>query len=98
MQSEELPWGGAYRGHEGARALFAKLDLSLQSTLEIERYIRAGDSIAAVGWTQGTVNATGGVYRIPIVHLWKLANGLIERAQFLIDHPAMQNALGSRSN
>jgi uncharacterized protein len=92
-QSEELPWGGTYRGHEGAREFFGKLTANLQSTLEIERTIRAGDSIAAVGWTQGTVNATGAHYRVPIVHVWDVADGLIRRAQFLIDNPAMLEAI-----
>jgi hypothetical protein len=35
---------------------------------------------AAVGWTKGTVNATGAAYRVT-------------RAQFFIDHPGKLKAL-----
>lgn len=94
-QSAELPWGGTYRGHDGARQFFGKLGAHLESTLEVERLIRAGGSIAAVGWTQGTVIATGAKYRVPIVHVWDVADGMIVRVLFLIDNPAILETLGS---
>jgi ketosteroid isomerase-like protein len=93
IQSAELPWGGHYRGHEGAKQFFAKLGAHLNSTLSIERLVNSGDSVTAVGWTQGTVNATGACYRVAIVHHWKIASGSITQAQFLIDNPAMLEAL-----
>jgi len=93
-QSEELPWGGVYRGHDGARQFFGKLGSTINSTLEIERLIRSGDHVAAVGWTQGTVNATGATYRVPITHLWKIQEGVIVQAQFYTDHSTMLKALG----
>jgi ketosteroid isomerase-like protein len=95
VQSEDLPWGGVYRGHEGAREFFARLGARIQSTLTIERLIEAGDHVAAVGWTEGTVNATGAGYRVPVVHVWQARDGKIVRAQFLIDHPKMAAALAA---
>jgi ketosteroid isomerase-like protein len=92
-QSVELPWGGHYRGHEGAKQFFAKLGAHLNSTLTLERLVDSGDSVTAVGWTQGTVNGTGARYRVALVHRWTIAGGSISRAEFLIDHPAMQEAL-----
>jgi ketosteroid isomerase-like protein len=92
-QSEELPWGGIQRGHEGARQFFGKLGAHLNSTLDIERSISAGDRVVAVGWTQGTVNATGVGYRVPVAHIWRIRDGLVVQAQFIIDHPTILEAL-----
>lgn len=94
VQSEKLPWGGRYDGHDGARRFFGQLGSHISSTLAIERLIDSGDHVTAVGWTEGTVNSTGVAYRVPIVHLWQIRDGLIVRAQFFIDHPAMLDALG----
>jgi ketosteroid isomerase-like protein len=93
VQSEELPWGGVYRGHEGAREFFGRLTSSVRSAVTIERMISAGDHAAAVGWTEGTVNATGAPFRVAIVHLWQVRSGKVARVQFCIDHPAMLQAL-----
>ena len=94
-QSKELPWGGDYRGHAGAREFFGRLTASVRSSVTIERMIRAGDQVAVVGWTEGTVNATGAAFRTPIVHLWEVRAGKAVRAQFCIDHPAMFPALAA---
>jgi ketosteroid isomerase-like protein len=55
--------------------------------------VNSGDSVTAVGWAQGTVNATGARYRVAIVHHWKIAGGSITQVQFLIDNPVMLRAL-----
>ena len=93
VQSEELPWGGRYRGHEGAREFFGKLTALVNSTLEIERLISAGDHVVAIGWTTGKVNRTGASYRVPIAHVWKIRDGLVVAVKFLIDNPTMIAAL-----
>ena len=95
VQSDELPWGGVYRGHEGAREFFGRLRSYVGSTVTIERMISAGDHVAAVGWTEGTVNVTGAAFRVPIVHLWEVRAGKAVRAQFCIDHPTMLQALAA---
>lgn len=92
-QSTELPWGGRYRGHDEAKRFFAKLGAHINSTLVLERFVSSGDRVTATGWTQGTVNANGALFRVAIAHLWKIQNGRIVQGQFLIDHPAMFEAL-----
>ena len=92
-QSTELPWGGTYRGHDGARQFFTNLTSHVTSTVQVERLIAAADHIAVVGWTEGTVNANGKPFRVPIVHVWTVQNGLVVRIQFLIDHSTMLQAL-----
>ncbi len=95
-QSRALPWGGSYRGHEEARRFFGQLGSRVNSTLAFERLIDAGDHVAAVGWTEGTVNATGARYRVPVVHLWQVRDGKIVCAQFHIDNPTMLEALAAK--
>ena len=92
-QSTELPWGGVYRGHEGAREFFGRLTSHVRSAVTIERMISAGDHVAALGWTEGTANATGAAFRVPFAHLWEVRAGKAVRVQFCIDHPAMFQAL-----
>lgn len=93
VQSEELPWGGLYRGHDGAREFFARLGSHINSTLDIERLIDAEEHVVAIGWTHGTVNATGASYRVPIAHVWHVRDSMVIQAQFLIDNPTMLEAL-----
>jgi len=94
-QSTELPWGGEYRGHAGAREFLARLMAHLTSTVAIDRLIDSGDRISAIGWTSGRVNASGAGFRVPIVHVWKVEAGLVTRVRFLIDHPTMRAALAA---
>lgn len=94
-QSPELPWGGIYHGHAGAQQFFTKLTTHLNSTLELERWINAGDQVVALGWTTGTVNATSTKYRVPIAHVWQIRAGQVQRVQFLIDNPTMLAALAA---
>lgn len=94
-QSEELPWGGIYRGHEGAREFFGKLGAHLNSTLEFERLIWSGDYVTAVGWTTGTVKANDAGFRVPVAHVWKIRGDAVVRVRFLIDNPMMLEALSA---
>ena len=93
VQSRELPWGGHYRGHDGARQFLTTLTAHLNSTMEIERLIPAGDVVVVIGWTKGTVNATGTPYRVPIAHVWTIREELVAHVQFCIDNPMMLEAL-----
>jgi ketosteroid isomerase-like protein len=96
VQSRELPWGGHYRGHAGARQFLTTLTTHLNSTIEIEHLVRAGDVVVAIGWTTGTVNATGTSYRVPIAHVWTIREGLVAHVHFCIDNPMMLEALAAK--
>ena len=93
IQSPELPWGGHYRGHDGARQFLTTLTTHLNSTIELEHLVRAGDVVVAIGWTKGTVNATGASYRVPIAHVWTIRDGQVAQVHFCIDNPTMLAAL-----
>ena len=92
-QSEELPWGGIFQGHDGAKQFVAKLTSHIASTVDIERIINSGDHVSVVGWTQGTVKSTGASFRVPFVHIWQVREGLVTRIQFFIDNPTIRPAL-----
>ncbi|MDB6079734.1 MAG: hypothetical protein JWO82_3481 [Akkermansiaceae bacterium] len=93
VQSGELPWGGIYHGHTGAQQFMEKLTSHVTSAVLLERFIDAGDSVVAIGRTQGTVNGNGQAFDVAIAHVWTLKDGLAVKAQYHIDHPAMLKAL-----
>lgn len=94
-QSTDIPWGGVYRGYDGAREFFGKLTQAITSTVKIERMIDAQEQVVVVGWTDGKVNATGVSYHVPIAHVWTVRAGLVVHAAFHIDNPTMLAALAA---
>ncbi len=94
-QSTEVPWGGTYSGYEGALQFFTTLTSHISSVVTIDHYVNATENVVAVGWTRGTVKATGATFEVPIAHVWTLANGLARRVSFLIDNPTMVAALSA---
>jgi hypothetical protein len=95
-QTELVRWGGHYRGHEGAREFFARVVGAIDSAVSIERFIDAGDHVAAMGRTRGRTRAGGVAFDLAVVHVWTVQDGQITRLEVYIDTPAMREALGSR--
>jgi len=93
VQSSELPWGGTYRGHAQAGQFFAKLTQAITSTVVLVDFIDAGDNVVALGRTQGTVNASGKHFDVPLAHVWTVRDGHVQQAGFYIDNETMQSAL-----
>ena len=58
-QSEELPWGGHYRGFDESKVFFSKFSPLIDSSVEISHYIQAGDKTVAIGKTSGIAKRTG---------------------------------------
>ena len=58
LQSTELPWGGHYTGHDGVRQFLEALREHVDSRVELEHLIDAGDRVVAVGRTVGKARAT----------------------------------------
>ena len=94
-QSELVPWGGHYRGHEGAREFFGRVLGAIDSTVTVERFIDAGDHVAAVGRTRGRTRAGSAAFDLAVVHVWTVRDARIARLEVYIDTPAMREALGS---
>ena len=92
-QSDALPWGGTYDGREGFLRFFAGVHQHLDSAVTIERIVEAGDQVAVVGRTRGTVRANGAAFDLALVHVYDLRGGRIVGADLLIDTPAMLDRL-----
>ncbi|MFC4945326.1 nuclear transport factor 2 family protein [Pseudonocardia sp. GCM10023141] len=92
-QSEVLPWGGTHRGPDGFFAFLGTLLSHIDSTLEIEQLYDSGDHVVEVGYTVGTVHATGTPYRIREVHIWQLREGLLTSYEVHLDVERMLAAL-----
>ena len=93
VQSPELPWGGVYRGHEGAQEYWGKLEEYLDSRVEIECCIDAGDHVVAVGRTTGKGRSSKLEFDIPVVHVWAVQGGQITRFEPYLDNATMLAAL-----
>jgi ketosteroid isomerase-like protein len=95
IQSTELPWGGHYTGHDGVRKFLSTLTEHIDSQVEVERMIDAGDKIAVVGRTIGKARKTKLEFDIPIVHIWTMCEGQVICFEPYIDNATMLAALGS---
>lgn len=93
-QTELLPWGGTYRGHDGLKAFTAALLGKVDSQVEVVEFVEAGDRVVAIGRTRGTVRGTGAPFDVRVAHVWMLRDGKAVRFEAYIDTPAMLRALG----
>ena len=93
-QSELLPWGGHYKGLPGLKDFFSKLLETVDSKVEFDRWIEAGDAVVAVGRTRGKVIANGNEFDIAIAHVWKMKDGKAVSFEAFVDTPPMLKALG----
>jgi uncharacterized protein len=94
-QSELVPWGGTYRGHAGAQAFFGKLLAHVDSEVDPDQLLDAGDRVVAVGRSRGRVRATGAPFDVAAVHVWTLRDRMALRFESYLDTPAMLRALAA---
>lgn len=94
-QTELVPWGGSYRGHEGAKEFLGRVLGAIDSKVTIERFVDAGDQVVAVGRTRGRTRAGDAAFDLAVVHVWTVRDTRIARLEVYIDTPAMRQALGS---
>ena len=92
-QDPALPWGGSYRGLDGATEFVMKLVGSTDSVVTPELLFVSGDDVVQIGRTAGTVRSNGAVFDIPECHIWTVRNGLVVEARFYIDSTSMLEAL-----
>jgi ketosteroid isomerase-like protein len=94
IQSTELPWGGTYLGHDGVKKFLTTLSEHIDSQVQVERLIDAGEKIAVVGRTVGKTRKTKLEFDLPIVHVWTFNEGQVTRFEPYIDNATMLTALG----
>lgn len=93
LQSHEVPWGGTYQGHDGAKTFFQALTSRIRSRVTVDQFVDAGDDVVAIGRTEGAVLASSQTFSVPIAHVWTLRDGRVARVRFYIDNPTMHAAL-----
>jgi ketosteroid isomerase-like protein len=94
-QTEELPWGGHYRGFDESKVFLSKIFPLIDSSVEISHYIPAGDQIVAIGKTSGVAKQTGKTFSCNLAHVWTVKEEKIVRLEVYIDTEAIKAALGS---
>jgi hypothetical protein len=92
-QSQLVPWGGSYRGREGFMEFLGKITTHVDSAVEIEETIEAGDHVVVIGRSRGTVKATSRPFDVRAVHVWNLRAGKPLSLDVYLDTPAMLEAL-----
>jgi ketosteroid isomerase-like protein len=92
-QSEQLPWGGTYKGTMGAMSFFSKLRGSVDSAVETEQLIDSGEHVIQIGRTRGKAKKGDKTFDIPEVHVWKFRDGKIVGFHAFIDNPGMLSVL-----
>lgn len=93
-QSQEIPWGGRYKGLSEIQTFFSKLRAAIESRVDLE-FVDAGNCVVAVGYSKGKVRATNQEFNVRAVHVWTLKDGKAIRWEAYIDNPAMLSALQS---
>jgi ketosteroid isomerase-like protein len=93
-QSDEVPWGGVYRGHAGAIRFLTALTEHIETRVDIGRLVVAGDSVVEIGRTEGRARAPGRTFSIDEIHVWRLRDGKAVRMEAFVDNDAMLSALG----
>ena len=95
IDSEGFPYGGEYRGREEVmEGVFSQIQADWERlTDELERLIDGGDTIVAVGKYEGTHGTTETRVSVPLVHIFDIEDGEIQRFQQFTDTAMFQAAL-----
>jgi len=92
-QTDAIPWGGTYRGHDGAREFFRMLNESIDASPSPDEFFAAGDEVIVIGRLRGRTRTSGRPFDARIVHVWTVQDGRVARFAAYIDTPAMLAAL-----
>lgn len=92
-QTELLPWGCRYHGHDGVVAYFTDVFTNIESQIEIAEMIDAGDHVVETGRARGRSRETGEVFDVANVNVWKLRNGKVVAFRTYVDTPVTAETL-----
>ncbi len=91
--STELPGGGEHKGKEDALQTLQKAVGSFDKfELHIDELVGDGDTVVALGHTH--LEKGGNSAQLPVVHVWRFANGTPQRLQILTDSLQSARLLG----
>ncbi len=95
-QTTELPWGGRYAGHEGARKYYLRMNSYTDAVLEPFTYVPAGDDVAVAGKFRGKVRTSGKVFDADLVQIWTVFHGKVRRCETFTDTPTLRAMFAPR--
>ena len=94
QQSATLPWGGDYRGAEGAGEFFQKLDANMETLgFEPRENVVIGDEVYSFGSYTGRSRKTGRSASSDWMFRWRVKDGKVASWQSYIDTAALLKAL-----
>jgi ketosteroid isomerase-like protein len=94
QQPKTLPWGGDYRGPEGAAEFFRKLDATMETVnFEARENVEHGDEVFSFGVYAGRSRATGRSASADWMFRWKVRDGKIVSWTSYLDTAALNAAL-----
>ncbi len=87
--SDPLPWGGRYSGREGMMEFIGKISSYIDSRVDVDEMVDAGDHVIAIGQSAGTIKATGKEYSVRLVDVCQIRDGKILSIDIYLDTPAI---------
>ncbi len=94
FESENLPWGGQYRGLKGVGEYLANVTRNIISEIKLDEIYSCGQKVIAIGRSNGKVKATGRPFNIRVTQLFTFnENDKISKVEFLADLPAFMAVL-----
>jgi ketosteroid isomerase-like protein len=93
-QEKTVPWGGDYRGPEGAAEFFRKLDATMETVaFDARENIEHGEEVFSFGVYYGKSRATGKTASAEWMFRWRVRDGKVVAWQSYIDTAALTAAL-----
>jgi len=88
------PLAGRYQGREAVAQFFAKVGASFEiQHFAAEEFIDAGNTVVVLGRERSKVKATGRVFDVPWVQIWRAHKGEITALTDFFDTGSMSAAL-----
>lgn len=92
---DPLPQAGRYEGPDAIFEMFGRLPEHWDDfRVTPDEWVEQGDTVIALGHTEGRGKSTGEQVKVPFAHVWRIRDGKVERAQVLEDTAVLAKALG----
>lgn len=72
---------------------FGKIIEHVESQVDVDEFIDAGDQVVAIGHSRSRIKANGRAFEVAIAHVWTVQQGKVLRGEAYIDTPKMLQML-----
>lgn len=91
---DRIPFAGTFRGHDGVKSFFQRVNESLSSNdMSIDSLVCVDDLVIGRGTEQSTSRNTGRVYKVAWVHLYRIKGRQMTSFEEFIDTAAVADTL-----